>query len=212
MKQCKIEDKDTFHPDALNAFYVRFEQKASGAVTPDPVASDTLVPTVTTAAIRSVSLGDNPRKVMDPDGVPVQALSSCVDRPAMVLTDIFNLSLRQAEVPTRFKKSTIIPAPKKTHAMCLNDNRPMALTSIIMKCFERLVMTHVNSSIPACLDPLQLTYQCNRSTKDAISLALQSSLEHLDKKDTYVRLLLIDNCSTFNTIIPSRLISNSKTL
>eukprot|EP00061_Rhincodon_typus_P015148 g42667.t1 len=31
----------------------------------------------------------------------------------------------------------------------------MALTSIIMKCFERLVMAHTNSSLPTCLDPLQ---------------------------------------------------------
>eukprot|EP00061_Rhincodon_typus_P013670 g40192.t1 len=66
------------------------------------------------------------------------------------------------------------------------------LTSIIMKCFERLVMGHTNCSLPACLDPLQFAYQHNRSTQDAISLALYSSLEHLDNKDTYIRLLLID--------------------
>eukprot|EP00061_Rhincodon_typus_P010304 g34495.t1 len=46
-----------------------------------------------------------------------------------------------------------------------------------------------------------------RSTKDAISLALHSSLDHLDNEDTYVRLLLIDYGSAFNTNIPSRLIS-----
>eukprot|EP00061_Rhincodon_typus_P012573 g38394.t1 len=38
------------------------------------------------------------------------------------------------------------------------------------------------------------------STADAISLALHSSLEHLDNKDTYVRLHLIDYSSAFNTI------------
>eukprot|EP00061_Rhincodon_typus_P003049 g19157.t1 len=59
-----------------------------------------------------------------------------------------------------------------------------------MKCFERLVMAHINSSLPACLDPLQFAYRHNRSTVAAISLALHSSLEHLDNKDTYIRLLL----------------------
>eukprot|EP00061_Rhincodon_typus_P007881 g30005.t1 len=76
-----------------------------------------------------------------------------------------------------------------------------------MMCFERLVMAHINSSLPTCLDPLQFTYQCNMSSKDAISLALHSALEHLDNKDTYDRLLLIDYSSAFNTIIPTRLIS-----
>eukprot|EP00061_Rhincodon_typus_P007590 g29433.t1 len=39
------------------------------------------------------------------------------------------------------------------------------------------------------------------------SAALHSSLEHLDNKDVYVRLLCINYSSAFNTIIPSRLIS-----
>eukprot|EP00061_Rhincodon_typus_P004904 g23700.t1 len=76
-----------------------------------------------------------------------------------------------------------------------------------MKCFERLVMAHINSSLPSCLDPLQFAYRCNRSTVDAMSLALHSSLEPLDNTDTFVRLLLINYSSAFNTIIPSNLIS-----
>eukprot|EP00061_Rhincodon_typus_P003690 g20723.t1 len=58
-----------------------------------------------------------------------------------------------------------------------------------MKCFKRLVMAHINSSLPTCLNPLQFAYRHNRSTEDAISLALHSSLEHLDNKDTYIRFL-----------------------
>eukprot|EP00061_Rhincodon_typus_P007033 g28297.t1 len=82
----------------------------------------------------------------------------------------------------------------------------VALTSITMKCFVKLVMAHINSSFPTCLDPLLFAYQHNRSTEDAISRALHSSPEYL-KKGTYVRLLLIDYRSIFNTIIPSRMIS-----
>ena len=36
----------------------------------------------------------------------------------------------------------------------LNDYRPVALTSVAMKCFERLVMAHINSILPDTLDPL----------------------------------------------------------
>eukprot|EP00061_Rhincodon_typus_P001250 g14171.t1 len=71
-----------------------------------------------------------------------------------------------------------------------------------MKCFERLVLDHINSSLPTGLDPLHFAY---RHAEAAISLALPSSLEHLDK-NTYIRLLLIDYSSAFSTIIPSRLI------
>eukprot|EP00061_Rhincodon_typus_P003908 g21271.t1 len=207
MKQCKIADNDTSLPDMLNAFYAQFEQNTTSTAIPAPTAPDTPITSVTAADVRSVSLGVNPRKVMGRDRVSGRALRSCADQMAEVFTNILNLSLLQAECPTCFKKTTIIPVPKKAHATCLNDYCPVALISIIMKCFERLVMTHTNSSLPACLNTLQFAYRCNRSTEYAISLALHSFLEYLDNKDNYVRLLLVVYSSTFNTIIPSRLTS-----
>ena len=54
-------------------------------------------------------------------------------------TDIFNQSLSQTTVPTCFKRATIVPVLKKANVTELNENRPVARTSVIMKCFERLV-------------------------------------------------------------------------
>ncbi len=65
---------------------------------------------------------------------------------------------------------------------------------------------HICSSIPATLDPLQFAYRLNRSTDDAISQVLHSSLTHIDSKNgNYVRLLFIDYSSAFNTIVPTKL-------
>ncbi len=65
---------------------------------------------------------------------------------------------------------------------------------------------HICSSIPATLDPLQFAYRPNRSTDDAISQVLHSSLTHIDSKNgNYVRLLFIDYSSAFNTIVPTKL-------
>ena len=72
-----------------------------------------------------------------------------------------------------------------------------------MKCFERLVMAHINPIIPETLDPLQFAYRPNRST-DAIS--------YLDKWNIYVRLLFFDYSSAFNPIVPSKLINKLRTL
>ncbi len=123
-----------------------------------------------------------------------------------VFTDILNISLNQAVVPTCFKATTIIPVPKKSSPSCFNDYHPVALTPILMKCFEQLVMQHIKSVLPPSLDPFQFAYRSNRSTDDAIATVLHPALTHLDKKDTYVRLLFIDFSSAFNTIIPQQLI------
>ena len=65
---------------------------------------------------------------------------------------------------------------------------------------------HINTIIPETLDPLQFAYHQNRSTD------LHTALSHLDKRNTYVRMLFIDYSSAFNTIMPSKLITKLRTL
>lgn len=60
-----------------------------------------------------------------------------------MFTNIFSLSLKESMVPTSFKASTIIPAPKKSVVSCLNDYHPIAPTLVIMKCLEQLVRRHI---------------------------------------------------------------------
>jgi hypothetical protein len=57
--------------------------------------------------------------------------------------------------------------------------------SVAVKGFEKLVMAHINTIIPEILDPLQFAYRSNRSTDDAIAIALHSALSPLDKRNTY---------------------------
>ncbi len=77
-----------------------------------------------------------------------------------------------------------------------------------MKVFERLVKNYICSSIPDTMEPLQFAYRPNKSTTDAISHILHSSLMHIDSKNVnYVRLLFIDYSSAFNTIVPCKLVS-----
>ena len=41
---------------------------------------------------------------------------------------------------------------------------------------------------------------------------MHTALTHLDKRNTYVRMLFIDYSSAFNTIVPSKLVIKLKTL
>ncbi|KAK3544979.1 hypothetical protein QTP86_031012, partial [Hemibagrus guttatus] len=152
----------------------------------------------------------NPQKSAGPDNIPGRVLRECAEQLADVLTNIFNISLSSAIVSTCLKTTTTFHVPKKSTASCLNDYRPIALTPIIMKWFERLVMRHIKTQLLPSLDPLQFAYRPNRSTDDAITTTLHLSLTHLycpsHNKDTYVRMLFIDFSSAFNTIIPQHLI------
>uniref|UniRef100_A0A4W5L6E0 Reverse transcriptase domain-containing protein n=1 Tax=Hucho hucho TaxID=62062 RepID=A0A4W5L6E0_9TELE len=208
-KTSPVADHDVLLPDKLNNFFARFEDNT---VPPTRPATKTCGLTFTAANVRKTFKCVNPRKAAGPDGIPGRVLRACADQLAGVFTDIFNQSLSQSAVPTCFKRATIVPVPKKAKVTELNDYRPVALTSVIMKCFERLVKDHITSILPDTLDPLQFAYRPNRSTDDAIAITLHTALTHLDKRNTYVRMLFIDYSSAFNTIVPSKLVIKLETL
>ncbi|KAK1799526.1 hypothetical protein P4O66_000408 [Electrophorus voltai] len=81
-------------------------------------------------------------------------------------------------------------------AACLNDYRPVALTSVVTKCFEKLVRDFITSSLPASMDPLQFAYCHNHSTDDATAHLLHTTLTHLDKGRDRPQSVQVGNCAS----------------
>ena len=74
-----------------------------------------------------------------------------------------------------------------------------------MKVFEKIVFNHLKTFISQILDPAQFAYRANRCVEDAVALTIHHILEHLEKSNTYARVLFIDYSSAFNTIVPYKL-------
>ena len=68
-----------------------------------------------------------------------------------VITIIFNRSLTEGIVPDMWKKANILPVPKESPLETCNQLRPISLTAIIMRLFERSVyqseLLHASESI-----------------------------------------------------------------
>ncbi len=136
---------DPLLAEELNTFYGCFECNG-GATLPISTSGssrqssdDDHVITVSEDEVRRELRRVNVRKAAGPDGITGRVLRSCADQLAGLFTSIFNESLATSVVPTSFKKSVIIPVPKNSKPSCLNDYRPVALTSTVMKVFERLL-------------------------------------------------------------------------
>ncbi|KAF7700476.1 hypothetical protein C0J45_2342, partial [Silurus meridionalis] len=126
--------------DKLNTFCAGFEaaaNHASGASGTNSVHADRAGEvntfTISEHDVRRAFKRVNTRKAAGPDGITGRVLKACAIQLAPVFTEIFNLSLEQSVVPSCFKQSTIVPVPKKPQPACLNDYRPVALTSVVMK-------------------------------------------------------------------------------
>ena len=149
-------------PDSLNDFYSRFDKDNNSVITP---TQDCPLPppfVIEEHEVHSLLRKQDPRKAPGPDGVMTSTLRDCAPILAPVFTDIFNTSLSLQRIPLCFKTSSIIPVPKKPNVSTLNDYRPVALTSAIMKIFERIVLCHLKKATAHVLDPFQFAYRANR--------------------------------------------------
>lgn len=143
-----------------------------------------------------------PGKAAGPDKVCPRLLKACATELGAPLEHIFNLSLRLGRVPTLWKTSCIVPVPKKPRPGELNDFRPVALTSHLMKTLERLVLHLIRPQVQHAQDPLQFAYREKVGVEDAILFLLHRASTFLDKGGGAVRILFFDFSSAFNTIQP----------
>ncbi len=114
----------------LNEFYCRFEKQKPGLTphthsdhltTQSSTPSPSLPPTVSQPVLKiceddvsKVFRRQKIRKAKGPDSVSPACLKACAVQLSSIFTLIFNRSLELCEVPSCFKRSTIIPVPKKS--------------------------------------------------------------------------------------------------
>ncbi len=123
--------------------------KKDSAVESTPPPEDRAL-SVTRVDVRKILLRVNINKAARPDNIPACVLKTRASQLADVITDIFNISLSQRTVPTCFKTALYL---KESAVSTLNDYHPMALSPMLMKYFEKLVLRHIKDNIPANLDP-----------------------------------------------------------
>lgn len=101
------------------------------------------------------------------------SLWACSGQLACMFKDIFNLSCTLSMLC--LYRNTI-----RQHVL---RRQPVALISIINKCFEKHAL--ICTMFPITLDPLQFAHHYNRSTEDVIYTALHTAFFHMEKRNTY---------------------------
>ncbi len=197
------------YANELNTFYARFDCHDFKCEIEDvclklPLCEDI---TITESDVLLSFKHLNARKSSGPDKLSGFLLKECGEQLASVFHKIFQKSISLCRIPSLWKTSNIIPIPKTKRPSVYNDYRPVALTSIPMKCLERIIKKILLNSVEHLLDPLQFAYRPGRGTDDATLTLLHKVYTHLDKSNSYVRLLFADFSSAFNTIQPHLLLS-----
>ena len=193
-----VDSDDVTLPDKLNEFYARFDRENDTTPTPIPIDNNSPPALVITEQdVYTVFNKLNEHKAAGPDNIRPRLLKKCALGLAPVFSFIFNWSLQMCKVPLSYKKSNIIPVPKNNSPKQLNDYRPVALTSCIMKCFEKLVLNYIIRSLPSDFNNCQFAYRTNaiEVLEDALAINCHEVLQHLENRNAYTRILFIDYSS-----------------
>ena len=78
-------------------------------------------------------------KATGPDNIDGVVLRKCHKSLAYPLTLIFNKSYSEGCIPTEWKTANVVPVHKKGDRSCVENYRPISLTCLIMKVFEKLI-------------------------------------------------------------------------
>ena len=128
-----------------------------------------------------------------PDGVTPAVPKMCAEELAPVFKILSDKSVSDHCVPEVWKTSIIVPVPKKNIPEKLNDYRLVALTSVCMKCLERLILKEILQVTAPGLDQNQFAYRpilVWTRAEDLLLTLLHRIFEHLDKQDVMLEFYL----------------------
>ena len=208
--QVTVDDGQTY-ADELNDFYSRFDKDS----TPDEnkrFKIDNLsafhddVPIFRQEDTCRVFQSLKVNKSQGPDKIAPKLMKTCAQELAAPFTRIFNLSLETHQLPLIWRTSEIVPVPKKNKVTTLNDLRPVALTSVLVKSIEKLILRFLLPAVAPFQDPYQFAYKQKRSVDDAVSIYINHVYSHVDVPRHYCRTLFVDFSSAFNTLQPCILV------
>ena len=81
----------------------------------------------------------NVNKSAGPDGISGKVLKNCRESIAYPLSCIFRISYNTGQIPSEWKLANVVPVHKKGSKTSVENYRPISLTSLVMKLFEKIV-------------------------------------------------------------------------
>ena len=97
----------------------------------------------------------NPSKTTGPDGIHGMILKNCTSSLAKPLTIMFNISFVTGSIPNDWKLASVVSVHKQDEKGSVENFRPISLTSLIMKVFERCIRKELLNSCEQFIGPRQ---------------------------------------------------------
>ena len=105
--------------------------------------------------IRKMLKNINVNKACGPDGISGKILKNCCGSLAYPLSLIYRLSYNSGIVPQEWKMANVVPVYKKGSKSSVENYRPISLTCLVMKIFEKIIRDDLMSKCSQILNKNQ---------------------------------------------------------
>jgi hypothetical protein len=139
-------------------------------------------------------------KAAGPDNIPGEVL--CMEDKHLLeaLLKLVNLSWRVGAIPKRWKQAKVITIYKGQGDRCNMDNyRPISITSVIARLFERMVLGRLKKKILPRIHHHQFGFIPGKSTDDAI-LQLITAIQHALTHRSFLPVAYLDILKAFDSV------------
>jgi uncharacterized protein (DUF4415 family) len=147
----------------------------------------------------------NPNKSPGPDGIHPRFLRETATELASPLAKIFNQSLKEQKVPTRWKQGQITPIFKKGDKSEAGNYRPVSLTSIVSKLMESIVRDKLMNHLDPVISEHQHGFMNGRSCVTQLIETIEEWTKLLDEGHP-IDAVYLDFAKAFDTVPHVRLI------
>ena len=171
---------------------------------PHPTIADL---SISTFGIHNLLSSLNIHKSAGPDEINAIVLKETREVTAPILCAIFRCSLQNGTVPGDWKKANVVPIYKKGNRQHPSNYRPISLTSIVSKLFEKIISSHIVKHLEShnMLYDLQHGFRQHRSCETQLVSLIHELMTNFDN-NIQSDLILMDFAKAFDTVPYQRLL------
>ena len=151
--------------------------------------------------VEETLLGLDPNKAAGPDGIDSRTMKECAKELAPILYQIYRKSLDTAEVPAQWKEANVVPIHKNGSKAIMANYRPVALTPIMCKVFEKILCAIIMAFLILhnLISEQQHGFVRGRSCQTNILLCLEKWTEIVDNGNS-VDVAYFDYAKAFDKV------------
>ena len=208
----KLIDEDTpVHTDKvsdfINKYFSNIGSKLAESINEpwayNGIRSDNILPDITTTVeeVKRLTKEIDTAKSSAIINISSKIIKDTFESIPILLTRLFNLSLRQGIVPRSWKSAIVIPLKKEGNSPDVNNLRPISLLPIQIKLLEKIVHTRLLEHLEQynLLDDKQGGFRPEHSTIDTIVKFTENLYKNLNSGRTTIAVY-IDLRKAFDTV------------